>query len=90
MGRRYTDVVLLCLRCLDGAGGVGAGGGASVSEGETGGTKTGTGTGTGTGTDMGTGEWADGEEEGFVDEDGIVIGVRYIERILLRMQEISI
>jgi hypothetical protein len=29
-------------------------------------------------------------EEGFLDEDGIVVGVRYIERVLLRMQEISI
>jgi hypothetical protein len=62
MGRKYTDVVLLCLRCLDGAVG---------EEG------------------VGAGRALDGEE-GFVDEDGIVVGVRYIERILLRMQEISI
>jgi hypothetical protein len=46
----------------------------------------GEGGGIGTGTGMGGGA----EEEGFVDEDGIVVGVRYIERILLRMQEISI
>jgi len=31
------------------------------------------------------------EDEGdFYDEDGILVGVRYIEKILLRMQEISI
>jgi hypothetical protein len=64
MGRKYTDVVLLCLQCLDGAGG-----------GEDG---------------VGAGRALGGEAEGFVDEDGIVVGVRYIERILLRMQEISI
>jgi serine/threonine protein kinase len=77
MGQKYTDVVLLCLQCLDGAPGSLVAG----AEGEKWGEKAGAGAGTGVG-------W--GEEEGIVDEDGIVVGVRYIERVLLRMQEISI
>jgi hypothetical protein len=82
MGQKYTDVVLLCLQCLDGApGSVVAG-----AEGEKWGEKSGVGEGVGAGMQGGWG----GEEEGFMDEDGIVVGVRYIERILLRMQEISI
>jgi hypothetical protein len=76
MGQKYTDVVLLCLQCLDGMQGSSM---VVAAEGETAGERVGAGTGVG---------W--GEEEGFVDEDGIVVGVRYIERILLRMQEISI
>jgi hypothetical protein len=55
MGTKYTEVVLLCLQCMDRAVGFG-----SEDEGE------------------------------FYDEDGIVVGVRYIEKILLKMQEISI
>jgi hypothetical protein len=82
MGQKYTDVVLLCLQCLDGTPGSVAAG----AEGEKWGEKTGVGEGAGAGIQGGWG----GEEEGFVDEDGIVVGVRYIERILLRMQEISI
>jgi len=78
MGQKYTDVVLLCLQCLDGAPGVAAAGAEVNKSGERGG---------GAGAGLGVG-W--GEEEGILDEDGIVVGVRYIERILLRMQEISI
>lgn len=59
LGRRYTEIVLLCLRCLD----------------------------------QGTG--VDGDGKGFgidatdwTDEDGITIGVRYIEKVLIKMQEI--
>jgi hypothetical protein len=81
MGRKYTDVVLLCLQCLDGAPGAGGSGAEAERPGEKGVV------GDGAGAGMGVG-W--GEEEGFVDEDGFVVGVRYIERILLRMQEISI
>lgn len=81
MGQKYTDVVLLCLQCLDGAPGAGAAG----AEGERAGERGGGGEGAG----AGAGAWG-GEEEGFVDEDGIVVGVRYIEWILLRMQEITI
>jgi len=61
MGKRYTDIVLLCLRCLD----------------------------DGTGTDA--------NEKGFgvdvpswKDEDGIVIGVRYIENVLEKIQGLAI
>jgi hypothetical protein len=76
MGRRYTDVVLLCLRCLDGEAEISQAGATGAGMGGFGG-KGGAGS-------------AVVDEEGFVDEDGIVVGVRYIERILLRMQEISI
>lgn len=61
LGRRYTDVVLLCLRCLD------------------------------------PGSGADQDDKGFgvgpadlTDEDGVVIGVRYIENVLEKMQEITL
>jgi hypothetical protein len=57
LGRRYTDIVLLCLRCLD----------------------------PGTGEDKaGKGFGADVK-----DEDGFVIGVRFIENVLEKMQEIT-
>jgi hypothetical protein len=61
MGRRYTDIVLLCLRCLDSGSGTG--------ENEK-----------GFGVD--SADWT--------DEDGLVIGVRFIENVLEKMQEISI
>jgi hypothetical protein len=54
LGRRYTDIVLLCLRCLD------------------------------------PGSGADQDGKGFgVDEDGVMIGVRYIENVLEKIQEIT-
>lgn len=68
LGRRYTDIVLSCLRCLD----------------------------------QSTESDSDNEDEkkgGFgindagaelTDEDGVVIGVRYIENVLEKMQEITI
>ena len=59
-GRRYTDVVLLCLRCLD------------------------------------TGNGATQTDKGFgvgpvdsTDEDGVTIGVRYIENVLEKIHEIT-
>jgi hypothetical protein len=60
LGRRYTDVVLLCLRCLDPASDTNqdsnrSGGGAA--------------------------NWT--------DEDGVTIGVRYIENVLQKLQEIT-
>jgi hypothetical protein len=58
MGNKYTDIVLLCLRCLD------------KTEKEE--------------------EGVGGEFSDVYDEDGIVVGVKYIEKILLRMQEISV
>ena len=61
LGRRYTDIVLLCLRCLDP-------GNEMDDEDET-------------GFDVDTGD--------FTDEDGIVIGVRFIENVLKKMQEIT-
>ena len=59
MGRKYTDIVLLCLQCLDR--------GTSLAE---------------------VGD--DGGFEDLVDEDGIVVGVEYIENVLLKIQEISV
>lgn len=61
LGRRYTDIVLLCLRCLD----------------------------------SGSGKSEDGKGFGvdivdWEDEDGVVIGVRYIENVLQKIQEINL
>lgn len=61
MGKRYTDIVLSCLRCLD----------------------------PGTGTDR-NGKGFGVDIPSWKDEDGIVIGVRYIENILDKIQEITI
>jgi hypothetical protein len=61
VGRRYTDIVLLCLRCLDPGSGVdqdGKGFGADAAD--------------------------------WTDEDGFMIGVRYIENVLEKMQEITV
>jgi hypothetical protein len=69
MGRKYTDIVLLCLRCLDTR--------PHVSE-------------VGTDEDIIRSFDIGVEFEDVFDEDGIVIGVKYIEKILLKMQEISI
>lgn len=52
MGRKYTDVVLSCLQCLDEGGHAG-----SKAE--------------------------------FMDEDGLIVGVRFVESILGKVQEIS-
>lgn len=73
MGRKYADIVLSFLRCLDSPPPLGL-----LIEGE---------------------GWEDdkvscfnigGEFEDVCDEDGILVGVRYIEKILLKMQEISV
>lgn len=60
LGRRYTDVVLLCLRCLDLEG-----------DGAQDGSESG----------VGAANW--------IDEDGVTIGVRYIENVLQKIQEIT-
>lgn len=61
LGKRYTDIVLQCLKCLD-----------PVS----------TGNQDEMGQASGAADWR--------DEDGIVIGVRYIENVLVKMQEITV
>jgi hypothetical protein len=73
MGRKYADIVLLCLRCLDSPPPFGLPVGGEGGEDDR-------------GSYCGTG----GEFEDVFDEDGIVVGVRYIEKILLKMQEISV
>lgn len=92
MGQKYTDVVLLCLRCLDAPQGldrsgseIGMGGRGMAGDGEEG-----DGKGEGQGEGEGGCKGLMGEFDDVYDEDGIVVGVKYIERILLRMQEISI
>ncbi|KAK0111123.1 hypothetical protein ONS95_001499 [Cadophora gregata] len=73
LGKRYIEIVLLCLRCLDR-------GIQSVNKpGEENG-----GNGSGFGVSVG------GEDEEIVDEDGVVIGVRYIENVLQRILEINV
>lgn len=67
LGKRYTNIVLLCLRCLDEDVGMG-------SEGD--------------GDGFGVGVGGEGEE--IMDEDGVVIGVRYIENVLQKLLEITI
>jgi hypothetical protein len=69
LGKRYTDIVLLCLRCLD----------------ENRGDENGH-----CGDGFGFGFGIGGEGEEIVDEDGIVIGVKYIENVLQKMLEITI
>ncbi|KAF8241876.1 HET-s/LopB domain protein [Wilcoxina mikolae CBS 423.85] len=54
MGSKYTEVVVSCLKCLDG------------------------------------GDNDFGHESEFLDEDGILVGVRYIEKVLLKLEEISV
>ena len=61
LGRRYSDIVLLCLRCLDDGTGVDK---------------------SGKGFGVNAADWT--------DEDGLTIGVRYIENVLMIMQEIAI
>jgi len=53
LGRKYTDVVVTCLTCLD------------------------------TGNTF-------GEEKDYRDEDGILVGVRYIEKVFFALQEINV
>lgn len=55
MGRKYTDVVLSCLQCLDG------------TENDTG-----------------------GASVDYLDENGVVVGVRFVESILSKIHEISL
>lgn len=61
LGRRYSDIVLLCLRCSDDGTGVDK---------------------NGKGFGVNAADWT--------DEDGLTIGVRYIENVLMKMQEIVI
>jgi hypothetical protein len=61
LGKRYTDVVLLCLRCLD------SGSGANHD---------------GQGFGVGAAD--------YTDEDGVMIGVSYIENVLEKMQGIIV
>ncbi|KAK2760027.1 hypothetical protein FQN54_002763 [Arachnomyces sp. PD_36] len=74
MGQKYADIVLLCLRCLDKQP-------LSIQDNED---------------EMGREEWVENEEEeegefgDVYDEDGIVVGVKYIEKVLLKMQGISV
>lgn len=61
LGKRYSDVVLLCLRCLDSGSGAnhdGRGFGVGASD--------------------------------FMDEDGVMIGVSYIENVLEKIQGIIV
>jgi len=94
MGRKYTDIVLLCLRCLDkpakGANASNAALGESVENlaGESVDTL-GEEEGQGQGWEE-EGEDVIGEFRDVMDEDGIIVGVKYIEKVLLKMQEISI
>jgi hypothetical protein len=67
MGKRYTDIVLLCLRCLD----------QNLSLDNDNDTS-------------GFGFGVGGEGGDITDEDGVVIGVRYIENVLQKMLEITI
>ncbi|KAG4433509.1 hypothetical protein IFR05_011018 [Cadophora sp. M221] len=73
LGKRYTDIVLQCLQCLDRY---------IESEGQSGDEKDSRGSGFGVG--------VGGEDEEIVDEDGLVIGVRYIENVLQKMLEITV
>ncbi|KAE8445736.1 hypothetical protein EG329_012915 [Mollisiaceae sp. DMI_Dod_QoI] len=75
MGNKYTDIVLLCLKCLD----RGSGGGSSIGEIGEGGERRGD-----------SGEGSGFEDVDMLDEDGIVVGVKYIEQILLKIQEIRV
>lgn len=59
LGRRYSNIVLSCLRCMDPATGSDEGG-------------------SGFGADVAS----------YKDEDGIIIGVRFIENVLVKIQEI--
>jgi hypothetical protein len=54
MGRKYTEIVLACLTCLD------------------------------------NGATGFGEEDDILDEDGIVVGVRYIEKVLCHLLPMSL
>ena len=89
MGRKYTDIVLLCLRCLDKPGKVSQA--ASAGMGESVENLAGESVDT-----LGGGGWGEegedvvGEFRDVLDEDGIIVGVKYIEKVLLKMQEISI
>lgn len=67
LGRRYAEIVLQCLRCLDP--------GTGIEE---------------DGKGFGVGIGIDDTQKEFLDEDGIVIGVRFIENVLEKMQDITI
>ncbi|PVH75201.1 hypothetical protein DL98DRAFT_658244 [Cadophora sp. DSE1049] len=73
LGKRYTEIVLLCLRCLD--RNIQRNGQSANEQ---------------VGSDSGFGVGVGGEDEEIVDEDGVVIGVRYIENVLHRMSEITL
>lgn len=67
LGRRYAQIVLQCLRCLDP--------GTGIQE---------------NGKGFGVGIGSNDVQEDFLDEDGVLIGVRFIENVLEKIQDISI
>lgn len=75
LGRKYTDIVLLCLRVLD-----------AGSDDEDGDDVEGFGVG------IEEKQWSinSSESQSMMDEDGLVIGVRYIENVLTKIQEINV
>lgn len=75
LGKKYTNIVLQCLRVLD--FGIA---GEDEEKGE----------GFGVGIDVKHGTLGDAEGKPWIDEDGVVIGVRYIENFLMKMQEINV
>ncbi|KAH7333199.1 hypothetical protein BKA65DRAFT_507375 [Rhexocercosporidium sp. MPI-PUGE-AT-0058] len=73
LGKRFTEIVLQCLQCLD----------KNIQiEGESSDEKE--------GRDSGFGVGVGGDDEEIVDEDGVVIGVRYIENVLQKLLEITV
>ena len=73
LGKRYTEIVLQCLRCLDESTALSGRGGKGHD-----------------GKESGFGVGVGGEDEEIVDEDGAIIGVRYIENVLQKILEITV
>jgi hypothetical protein len=74
MGNKYTNIVLLCLKCLDrGSSSRGRASASGFMEG-----------------DESISAGVGFEESDMLDDDRIVVGVKYIETILLKIQEISV
>lgn len=74
LGRKYTDIVLLCLRVLDV--------GSDDEDGDDA-------EGFGVGIEEKQRSFNSSESQSMMDEDGLVIGVRYIENVLTKIQEIN-
>ncbi|CZR58611.1 uncharacterized protein PAC_08503 [Phialocephala subalpina] len=75
LGRKYTNIVLLCLRVLD------TGSDNENDESEDG---------FGVGVEEKRRSPNSSEPRSMMDEDGVVIGVRYIENVLTKIQEINL